>query len=112
MNSKPNKSLAPIHSPTSERRFRFALRLLSLCLGWHLIVSPARAATASVSIAATDPAAAESGASPSNTGTFSINRPNASKNDGDATVTFSISGTAGNGTDYGLRLPDGSLIAA
>src|SRR5437773_3041737 len=97
---------------SAVRAFQFALLLMVLSFGWNSIVPQALAATASVSIAATDSAAAESGATPTDTGTFAVSRPITAKNDGDATVDFSISGTAGNGTDYGLRLPDGSLIAA
>ncbi|TMP96835.1 MAG: hypothetical protein E6L09_14405 [Verrucomicrobia bacterium] len=90
----------------------FTLLVFGLCLCGNSIVPQALAATASVSIAATDATAAESGASPTNTGAFTISRPNTNKNDGDATVNFSISGTADNGTDYNLRLPNGSLILA
>src|SRR5438874_7608360 len=105
------KSAAPIRSSTSEPKFRFALLLVVLSFGWNAIVPRALAAPASVSIAATDTAAAESGAAPSDTGTFAVSRPSSAKNDGNATVDFSISGAAGNGTDYRLRLPDGSYIA-
>ena len=97
---------------SAVRAFQFAVLMMVLSFGWNSIMPQALAATASVSIAATDAVAAESGALPTDTGTFTISRPNGNKNDGDATVTFSISGTADNGTDYSLRLPDGSLILA
>src|SRR2546421_2130914 len=112
MKSNPAKSLAAPKGTTSERKFRFALLLIILSFGWNAIVPQALAGPGVVSIAASDAAAAESGATPTNTGTFTISRPNGNKNDGDATVTFSILGTADNGADYGLRLPDGSLILA
>src|SRR5438128_8247459 len=104
MKSTPTNSFAAPGCRTSERPFQFALLLVVLSFGWNAIVPQALAAPAIVSIAASDAAAAESGASPTNTGTFTISRPNSNKNDGAATVTFSIAGTADNGTDYGLRL--------
>ena len=106
------KSPTRISAFSAVRAFQFALLLMVLSFGWNSIAPQALAATASVSIAATDAAAAESGALPTDTGTFTISRPNGNKNEGDATATFSISGTADNGTDYSLRLPDGSLILA
>src|SRR5213078_2136057 len=95
----------------ARRPFHFGLLLMVLSFGWNSFVPQALAGPAVVSIAASDAAAAESGATPTNTGTFTITRPASAKNDGDATVNFSISGTADNGTDYRLRLPDGTYIA-
>src|SRR5881275_2824785 len=112
MKSNPAKSLAAPTGRTSQHQFRMTVLLVVLSFGWNAIVPQALAAPVIVSIAASDAAAAESGASPTNTGTFTISRPNSNKNEGDATVTFSIAGTADNGTDYGLRLPDGSIILA
>src|SRR5437867_4078376 len=112
MRSTFKKPLARMNSPTVGRSLRFAFLLLGLSAAWNSVVLPVRAATVSVSIAATDANASESGVSPTNTGAFTLSRPANAKNDGDATVNFSISGTADNGTDYGLRLPDGSLILA
>jgi hypothetical protein len=84
---------------------------LNLWLGSHLIASHAHAATPTVSINASDASAAESGTPPSNTGTFTVSRGMGGKgSDGDATVTFSISGAAANGADYRLRLPTGAYV--
>src|SRR6266511_882326 len=62
MRTSRARPLVPVHASTSALRFKFALLLLGLCLGWNLMSPQALAATASVSIAATDAAAAESGA--------------------------------------------------
>src|ERR1051326_5339120 len=75
-------------------------------------LTTAATAATSVTISASDAAAAESGTPPTNTGTFTVNRPGNAKNDGNATVNFAISGTAGNGADYRLRLPNGTLISS
>src|SRR5206468_7329920 len=66
-----------------------------------------------ISISASDATAAESGSPASNTGTFTVSRPGGAVNDGAVTVTYSISGTAGNGTDYAtlsgsVTIPNGS----
>src|SRR6266536_1659812 len=110
MTSTFKKWLVLMNSPTAGRSFRFAFLLLGLVVAWNSVVLPVRAATVSVSIAATDATAAESGSPPTNTGTFTVSRPISNKNDADATVAFSISGTADSTTDYQLRLPDCSLI--
>ena len=110
MKSPPDRAFTPITGSTSGHRYKFALLFLGLFMAWDSVVLPVRAATASVSIAASDAAAAESGVSPANTGSFTVSRPVNSKNDGNATIDFSISGTADNGIDYLLRLPTGALI--
>src|SRR5437879_13569584 len=80
MRSTFQKSAARINGSTVGRPFQFALLLVVLSFGWNAIVPQALAAPAIVSIAASDAAATESGVAPTDTGTFTIGRPNSSTN--------------------------------